>query len=362
MYLTYKYKLRLTNKQKELISSWIGTCRFIYNLALETKIEAYKSNKKSINKFDLIGQLTELKDINWIKSVPSQSLQNVIERLDKTYQTFFRGGGFPKWAKKDKYNSILFKSVKLEDGWFILPKIRRVKVFKDRLPDGNLKTAIIKKENNTYYLYITFESQLKPLLPNENQVGIDVGITYFLVDSNGYYVINPRHFKQFERKLRIEQRALSRKKYGSKRRNLQKKKVLKLMNKIASIRADFLHKLSHEYIKNNGIIICEKLNVGGMSKNKYLSKHILDCSWSSFFKMLEYKSKLYVREFIKVNPMFTSQECSVCGHISKESRLSQKEFKCIKCGFKENADYNAAKNILSRGTTFMCQREALACA
>ena len=96
MNLTYKYKLQLTRQQEELTSSWIGACRFIYNLALETKIEAYKSARKSIHKFELMKQLVDLKDIDWIKSVPSQSLQDVIDRLDKTYQSFFKGGGFPR--------------------------------------------------------------------------------------------------------------------------------------------------------------------------------------------------------------------------------------------------------------------------
>ena len=362
-------------------------------MAKETKTNAYKSNKKNISKFELMKQLVDLKDVDWIKAVPSQSLQNVIERLDTAYINYFRklksgeikqakniyiakrlekglkinknkliNFGKPKWAKKDRYNSILFKSVKLKEKWFMLPKIGRIKIFKDRLPDGNLKTAIIKKENNNYYLCVTFEKQPEHLLPNENQVGIDAGITYFSVDSNGCYILNPRHFKQFETNLRIEQRSLSRKVEGSNRRKKQKEKVSKIMTKIAYVREDFLHKSSTEYIRNNEFIVCENLKVKNMARNKHLAKHILDCGWSKFFGMFEYKSELYGRQFIKVDPKYTSQKCSECGHVSRKNRLSQSEFKCVKCGFEENTDYNASKNILRRGTPFIRQRETLVCA
>jgi putative transposase len=322
--------------------------------------------------------LVELKDVDWIKSVPSQSLQDVIDRLDKTYQNFFRGGGFPRWARRGKYNSILFKSVQLDGIWFSLPKLGRVKIFKDRLPNGKLKTATIKKQNNAYYLCVTFESQPKHLKPSENQVGLDVGIAHFLVDSDGCYVSNPKHFKQISKKLRREQRSLSRKKQGSNRWRKQKYKVSSLMSKTARAREDFLHKISKQYIQENGIIVCEKLNVKGMmasckpktdENGKFipngqkaksgLNKSIADAGWSKFFSMLEYKSQLYGREFIQVVPKHTSQKCSVCGHIARENRLNQEKFVCVKCGFEENADYNASKNILRAGCPVIRQREAL---
>ena len=113
---TYKYKLKTNVLQEQILLQWLGTCRCVYNLALETKIEAYRINQTNLSKFDLIKQLFELKkDFDWIKSVPSQTLQSVVERMDTVYQSFFRGGGFPKWAKKSKYNSLLFKQgIKVE--------------------------------------------------------------------------------------------------------------------------------------------------------------------------------------------------------------------------------------------------------
>lgn len=360
---TYKYKLKLSKEQSNLISSWIGTSRFVYNLAKETKVEAYKYGV-SLSKYDLMKQLVELKEVEWIKSAPAESLQNVIERLDKAYQSFFKGGGFPKWAKKEKYNSITFKTVKKKNGNFILPKIGEVKVFKDRAPEGELKTATIIKEHNAYFICVTFECQSKNLCPtDENQVvGIDMGISYFSVDSNGCFVENPRHTKKYEKLLRIKNRSLARKKKDSAKFKKTKVELNKLHSKISSVRKDFLHKLSLRYVKENSLIVCEDLKVKNMIKFGNLSKHISDVSWSNFFSMLKYKSTYFEKEFIQINPKYTSQKCNLCGHISSESRLTQASFVCVSCGHQQNADLNAAKNILGEGIAFKRKREAVACA
>lgn len=360
---TYKYKLKLSKEQSSLISSWIGASRFVYNIAKETKVEAYKYGI-SLSKYDLMKQLVDLKDVEWIKSVPAQSLQNVIERLDKAYQSFFKGGGFPKWAKKDEYNSILFKSINKTENGFSLPKIGEVKVFKDRSPEGELKTATIIKEHNAYFVCVTFECQSKNLYPtNDNQVvGIDMGISYFSVDSNGCFVENPRHTKKYENRLRVKNRSLARKKKGSVGFVNNKSELNVLHHKIANVRKDFLHKLSFQYVKENSLIVCEDLKVKNMIKFGNLSKHISDVSWSNFFSMLSYKSDIYEKDFLKINPKYTSQKCNICGHISKENRLTQSNFVCVSCGHQQNADLNAAKNILGDGIAFKRKREAIACA
>jgi putative transposase len=177
---TYKYKLKLTKEQSNQIEQWIGTCRYVYNLALDTKIQSYQKGV-NVSKYDLMKQLTDLKaatevDVEWIKSVPSQSLQNVIERLDFAYQKFFSGGGFPKWAKKGEYSSILLKSVSQTATGFVLPKVGELKVFKDRMPKGKPKTATITKEGNGYFICVTFSSQSLNLYPtNKNQRGRPCG-------------------------------------------------------------------------------------------------------------------------------------------------------------------------------------------
>ena len=391
---TYKYKLKLTKQQTDLVCSWVGACRYVFNLAKETKLTAYKSGK-NLSKYDLMKQLVDLKDVEWIKSVPSQTLQNVIERLDFAYQSYFsklKSGeinqkkneyiakrllkgleinenkladfGKPKWARKDEYKSILFKSVFKTEKGFSLPKLGTVAVFKDRMPEGKLKTATIIKEHNAFFICITFESESRNLYPtSESQaVGIDMGIAYFLVDSNGCFVENPRHTKKYEDKLRVKNRALARKVKDSSGFKKTKKELNKLHRTIANVRADFLHKVSLQYVKENSLIVCEDLKVKNMIKFGNLSKHIADVSWSKFFSMLDYKALLYEKEFVQINPKYTSQTCNSCGHISSENRKTQSEFECVCCGHKQNADFNAAKNILGEGIAFNRQREALACA
>ncbi len=286
--------------------------------------------------------------------------------------------GKPKWANKAEYNSILFKGWIYQDGdGFKIPKIGKAKVFKDRMPDGKIKIARIKREHGNYYLTVVFESQsqkgyLNSVSTSESQaVGIDMGITYFAVDSNGKFTDNPRHTKKYEDRLRIKNREFARKVKGSVGFERTKREVNRLHAKIARVRKDFLDKSSTDYIKNNQIIVCEDLNVNNLMKNHNLSKHISDASWSKFFTMLSYKSYWYEKEFIQVNPKYTSQKCSCCGHIAKENRLTQSKFECVKCGHTENADFQASKVILAEGLKILSlgegialkrQREALACA
>ncbi|MCP1384819.1 transposase [Runella sp. S5] len=357
--------MKLTKIQASTIDQWISTCRFVYNLAKETKITAYQKGV-NLTRFDLINQLPALKEFEWIKAVPSESLIRAVTQLDNSFRCFYRGGGFPKWAKKDEYKSIIFvfNTKKTSDDGFYLPKIGKVKVFKDRMPNGTLKTAVIKKEDNGYFISVDFESQTEDIHPvSESQaIGLDMGLTYFLTDSNGCYVENPRHTKKYEAKLRIKRRALSRKKKGGNGYAKAKIELNRLHRKITNTRKDFLHKTSIKYVQKNSLVVVEDLKVKNMIKFGNLSKHIYDAGWSRFLYMLEYKCKNYGKTFVRVKPHFTSQMCNACGHIAKENRVTQSIFKCVNCGHGQNADYNAAQNILGEGIALVRQREGLPCA
>ena len=364
---TYKYRLRLSKNQVEMLDNWINTSRAIYNVALETKINAFQTHKVSLSKFDLMKQLTECRnEFEWVNSVPSQTLQDVVERMDKAYQSFFKGGGFPRFARKDRYNSLTFKSVKqISDCVFKLPKIGTVTIFKDRQPKGTLRRATITKENNKYYISILTMQEQNPIsLPSDSQVGIDVGLVYFATLSTGKHINNPRHTKRYEKQLRIDSRSLARKMKGSNSRAKQKLKVQKLHTKIHNCRKDFIHKQSSFIVNNFSLIAVEDLKVKNMIKFGHLAKHINDASWSELFSQLEYKSDWYGNTFVKVEPKYTSQTCSNCGHVDSDSRISQSKFVCTNCGFSENADINASKEILKRGEGIANkrQREAVACA
>jgi putative transposase len=361
--LTYKRKLILTSQQQQRISSWIGACRVVYNMGLEIRMATYRCNRKSVSKYDLMKQLTDIKDTEWIADVPSQSLQNSIERLDRSYQNFFRtcheGGGFPKFANKHKYKSILLKEVSIKNNKVKLPKIGEIKMFKDAPILGIPKTAIIKKEPTGFFIIITCDKICRTIQnQDENQVcGIDMGITYFAIDSNENIISNPKHFKGYERKLRIENRSLSRKKKGSSRWKKQTKKLSLLHHKISNVRKDFLQKESTKLAKQYHTIFIEDLIIKNMVQNKHLSKHILDCGWGAFRTMLSYKTNV-----VAINPKYTSQTCHQCKTVDAMSRISQSEFVCTNCGFVCNADFNAALNIKSKGIALNRKREAMACA
>jgi putative transposase len=369
--LTYKRKLKLSNDQMIRISSWIGTCRLVYNMGMEIKKETWKNKQVNVSGFDLMKQLTEIKDIEWIADVPSQSLQNSLERLDRSYKNFFRtfktGGGFPKFKSKRTYNSILFKSAELTSNNKIkLPKIGELSFFKDKCHIiGKIKTATIVKEPTGFFICIVCDEVVKNISnTNESQViGIDMGVSNFCVDSNGNLIENPRHFKKYEAKLRIENRSLSRKKKFSNRWKKQAKKLGLLHHKIANVRKDFLHKESTKMAKKYHTVYLEDLKIKNMSRSvkpkkdengKFISngkiaksglnKSILDCGWGMFRDMLEYKTNVF-----RVNPKYTSQTCNECGTKDAKNRLTQSEFVCKNCGHISHADINAAKNILSKG-------------
>lgn len=358
--ITFKRKLKLTKEQESRVESWIGTCRVVYNMSLEIRMETWKNKQETVHKYELMKQLKTIKNIDWIADVPAQSLELTIERLDASYKSFFKGLGFPKWANKRKYNSIKFKQdgkgLRIDGSAIHLPKLRWTKFFKDSPITGNIKTATITKEPTGYFVSITTDAVKSIQSQDENQIlGIDMGITHFAVDSNGGFISNPGHFKRYERQLRVESRSLSRKKKGSNSWKRQAKKLALLHHKIKNVRKDFLHKESTCIAKANHTVILEDLNVAAMSRNRNLSKHILDAGWGMFRTMLEYKTNV-----VTIDPKFTSQTCNDCGTKNSKSRVSQSKFVCTACGVESNADENAAKNILGKGIALIRERKAIA--
>lgn len=369
---TYQYKLNPTDKQKEILSQWLGTCRYLYNVALEYKKYLYSQKGVSIGKYDLINELPNVKTtegFEWIKQVPSQTLQAVIERLDNSYQRFFKGAGFPKFAKRNKFKSFLIKQgVEVFNNYFKLPKIGLVKFFKSREVEGKIKTATIRKEADGWYISVTFEGNIEALPVTENNIGLDLGVKYFAVTSEGEYIENPKHYNKYQRELRILNRSLARKKKGSNNRKKVIEKLSRLYQKIANVRKDFLNKVSTKLISENQAIVVEDLKISnlvrkpkakpnesgkgfkpnGAKRKAGLNKSILDTGWGMFTNMLDYKAKWYGRWFVKVTPNYTSRDCSDCGYRTNEMPLSIREWICPECNSFHNRDENASKNILKK--------------
>lgn len=356
--ITYKFKLKVNKTQRQTLTRYINTCRAIYNVALEQRIAAYKGGKPE-NFVTQCKQLTDLRsEFNWVREVPVHTEQDVLERLEKAYKSFFKGAGFPKFAKKADYNSIVFKSLKVQDGAVVLPKIGRIGMFQSRPVEGNVKRATVTREGEDFYICIVSDFSPDKLPHNDNQVGVDMGISYYLSTDQGEQIDNPRFLQNTLKKLRREQRSLSRKKKGSSNWHKQVKVVAKLHRKVTRQRADFIHKLTTRLIREYGFIAAENLNIKGMVKSR-LAKQISDAAWGTFFEQLRYKAEWYGRTFVQVDPKYTSQTCNSCGHTAKENRPTQSLFKCVSCGHTANADVNGALNILERGQTLFASQVSI---
>ena len=348
---TYEFKIKIRDALKNKIENQLGCTRLVYNLALETKEEFFKKGVR-LSKFDLIKQLPELKkEFKWLSNVHSQTLQGTIERLEKGYDKFFSdlkkgiATSKPKFAKKKKWSSVEYKSSAIkytENSELNISKIGRIKFFKSREIEGEIKIVRIVKKADGYYLNIVTDKDFDKC-DNQATVGIDVGIKYSVVTSDGEYFENIKTFKKFQNKLRIENRKLSRKKKFSNNFYKQVEKLKLLHLKISRVRKDYLHKVSSKLAESYSTIVCEDLNISKMVQQKGFSKDISDVSWSAFMEMLSYKTNL-----VKVDAKYSSQECNSCGHISKENRPTQELFKCVKCGHSGNADYEASITILNR--------------
>lgn len=357
MLKSYKYRLMPTKDQSILIDKHIGACRFIYNLALETKAMAYSGTKKNVTSYELISQLPDLKkDFPWLNEVDSQALQQSIVDLEKAYLNFFKlDYSFPKFKNKNSKMSfrnphgrkISIKSNKLFQSNFR----DGIKIIIDRPFIGEIKnTTISKTVTNKYFVSILVEDELptpiKSEISEETCIGIDLGIKSFIVTSDGLKVDNPNYFKNESPKLKYLHRQSSKKKKGS---NNQKKAQLKsalCYEKAINKKHDFLHKLSNEIIKCYDTICFETLDIECMLKNPILSKYIHPASWATFVQMCKYKSAWNGKNILQI-PTFqpSTKVCSNCEFINNDLKLSDREWICPNCGKSHDRDLNAAINI-----------------
>lgn len=363
MLKSYKYELLPTAAQKGKLDHIFGCCRFVYNLSLETKIEAYTKGV-SLTCYDLTYQLPSLKDeLLWLKDAPAQSLQCSISNLDRAYTNFFKGHAkFPKFkSKKDRQSFRVPQKTKVnwENSTVFIPKVLWVKTAFSRKFDGKiLYSTVSKTSTGRYFISILVqegnEAPDKKPVTMESSVGIDVGIAHFATLSTGDKIGNPRFLQHSLRRLRVEQRTLARRfKKGSKEQSngflKQKMVVARLHEKVANQRKDFLHKASTAIVKQFDSIVLEDLNIGGMVKNRHLSKAISDVGWGEFGRQIAYKCEWHGKNLFQIGRFEPSSKiCSSCGHRNAELKLHHRSWTCV-CGLVHDRDLNAAVNIRDIG-------------
>ena len=247
-------------------------------------------------------------------------------------------------------------SVSIGEGWIKIPKCSKIKARIHRKFNGTVKSITISKSpSGKYYASVLIEDRVelhkKPLSLNENEIiGIDLGISHLLTDSDGYKQDNPRFLKIASANLRRKQKSLSRKKKGSRNRVKARLLVAKAHERTARTRNDFQHKVSKRLIDENQAICVETLKVKNMLKNANLAKHIADASWGELIRKLEYKAKWYGKHFIQIDQWYASSKtCSCCGSEQKKMALNVRSWECTSCGIKHDRDINAAINIKQQG-------------
>lgn len=352
MFKAFKYRLYPSESQKELITKHIGSSRFVYNLALETKNAAYISAKHNYSAFDLVKQLPELKkECEWLKEVNSQSLQQSIQNMDIAFKKFFKGAGFPKFKSKHKgkQSFSIPQNVIVENNLLIIPKFKEgIDIVLHREIKGTIKSATISvTPTGKYFVSILCDTKeelsTKAPIKESTTIGIDLGIKDFAITSDGEVFENPKYLRKSQSKLKYVQR-----KYSKNKGKRTKQRLALLHEKVVNKRKDFLHKTSTKLIRENQTICLEDLAVSNIVKNHNLAQSISDVSWSTFVSMLEYKADWYGKNILRIGRFApSSKSCSCCGTINKELTLKDREWTCKSCNSVLDRDVNAAINIKS---------------
>ena len=352
----YKYKLKPTAEQERELEQTLWRCRTLYNTALEERITAYRRCGITLTCYQQQAELPDVKAaFPEYGDIHSQVLQDVLTRLDKTYQAFFRRvkagqtPGFPRYQGRNRYHSFTYKQygngARLDNGFLVLSKIGRVAVRWSRPLEGTPKTVTISKEADGWYAVISCaDVPAQPLPPTGRETGIDVGLKVFLITADAEVVENPRLHRRGEKQLAKANKRVSRRKKGSHRRRKAVACLTRAHQTVKRQREDFHHQTALALLRQYDTIYLEDLQVANMVRNHHLAKSISDAGWAAFRSILEGKAAYAGRRVIAIPAQYTSQDCSGCGERIPKS-LSVRTHVCTSCGLVLDRDENAARNI-----------------
>ncbi|MEG4516240.1 MULTISPECIES: transposase [unclassified Microcoleus] len=373
--LTFEFKLKPTATQIAVFEDWLEQCRKVYNYALRERKDWYNSRKCQINSCSIRSEyiipaevprptyssqckaLTAYRKTSpALQRVNAQVLQQTLRRLEKAFVSMWeQNHGFPRFKKQGAFRSLSFPQLGAtfhQGNRFKLPVIGSIKFCQSRpIPQGAIvKQARVVRRSSGWYIMLTlqWDVSIPDIIPHGNPVGIDVGLTNLIATSNGLLIKRTRFFADAERKLKLLQQRVTRKKSGSNNWKKAQKKVALLHEYVANCRKDWHRKLSHQICDDAGMVFVEDLNLVGL-KAGMLGKHCLDAGFGQFFNILEqtcFKRGVY---FQKVDAKKTSQTCPNCLNETGKKELSQPTHSCHNCGYTTDRDVAAAQVVLNRG-------------
>jgi putative transposase len=360
---TFKYRLYPNKQQQRLLEQQLEECRWLYNRLLAERRDAWEQRQESVRLYDQHATLPALKvERPSLAGVQSQVLQNVAVRIDLAFKAFFRrctagaAPGYPRFRGKGRYDSLTFPQVPVgckldvEAKRLRVMNIGVVKIVLHRPLEGIPKIATIRR-SSTGKWYASFSCECaepSPLPETGQQVGIDVGLKTFATLSTGDEVANPRFFRHAELALAKAQRRLAKAEKDTPEQAERRQVVARVYERSTWRRSDFAHQHSRRIVDAFAVIAVEDLAVNQMTHNHGLAKSIHDAAWSQFADFIAYKAAWAGRRFVAVNPAYTTQDCSQCGHRQVLS-LADRTYTCPCCGVVVDRDFNASLNILRVG-------------
>lgn len=358
-----KVRIYPTNEQAQFLVEQFGAVRLVYNKGLGIIRHQYKVHGKSLKAIrdmkPLLSIAKQSRKYGWLKAYDSIALQQSCIHLSKAFDGFFKKRShYPKFKKRHgKQSSYHCTAIQYGEDWIKIPKLKsKIKAKHHRSLNGKLRSITLSKTSTgKYYASLLFDTpeaaiKLNSFINEDKVIGIDVGISHLITDSNGKKEDNPRYLTRAESNLRRKQKSLSRKVKGSNTRAKARHILAKCYEKTRNCRNDYQHKLTKAIVDENQAIIVETLKVKNMLKNHKMAKHIADASWSNLICKLEYKAHHKGVHFVKLGQWFASSKtCACCLFKMDELPLSVRHWICPNCKTYHDRDINAALNIKKQG-------------
>lgn len=387
MIRTYKYRLYPNKSQDARLDFLLWQGRKVYNGALAMRKDHYEATGETISAYDIRDYWCAQRKVepDTLGQLPTKTITDLIFRLDKAYKAFFRRikagedkAGFPRFKNRQSFNSLGFVPRKhaltpTSEGWakLHLTSMDALRLRYHRpLPDGTAIKMLVVLRNKRGQWFVAMQCEVPDPVIEPNTlpaVGVDVGLVYALALSDGTVFECPKWYQDAQKQRRVLSRKIDRQRRAnnpqnynedgtakpnmviwrkSTRQRQTEDQLRRLDDKVAQQRWYWWHTVTDWLTKHYSMIAIEDLTLDFMLKNKRLAMHAQNASFATFWQFLDYKASERGVEIVRVAPQYTSQTCSECGAVDSENRKTQANFTCVSCGHSENADLNAAKNIL----------------